>query len=277
MLFDPYHLNRRQDADNLVPRAVKGGRLAGRPPMQTGGLRRFSAVPTPSVTPPAEVGVSPAGGPASGQVHRSEHAELPAGDCGRATRAPSRTPDASLVQSGNDERSRNTFVERGESRPVRLRQVTGQEIHGKLASSLRTAPVVRGCWSSRPAKIVAPVCGQRTSCGELEGGVARIAWRRRQSGSLVSSLRARAPYLSSFLVTALEGNCHHNRQYRIGRAARLSTVSGRQHPRQPDSYSRSSRRTRSSAHMTVALAFPTIPSTSILLVASGACGCSRWP
>ena len=109
----------QQDAGWEVSRedASMGGRRC-RPE----GLRRFSAVPTPSVTTPAEVGVSPAGGPAGGQVH-SEHAELPAGDCGRATRAPSRTSDASLAQFWNDKRSRNTFVERGESRPVRLRQV----------------------------------------------------------------------------------------------------------------------------------------------------------
>src|SRR5712691_13175544 len=67
-----------------------------------------------------------------------------------------------------------------------------QEVfHGKSDRSSRTDSVVSGGWFSGAAKIIAPVCGQRTFRGFLEAGIETLARRRRYSETLIRSFLAR--------------------------------------------------------------------------------------
>ena len=66
-----------------------------------------------------------------------------------------------------------------------------KECHGKSESSARTDSVVSGGWLSGAAKIIAPVCGQRTRRGLRETGSEALARRRRYSETLIPSFLAR--------------------------------------------------------------------------------------
>src|SRR5438552_5862482 len=64
-------------------------------------------------------------------------------------------------------------------------------LHGKSERSSRTDSMVSGGWFSGAAKIIAPVCGQRTRRGFREAGIETLARRRRYSERLIRSFLAR--------------------------------------------------------------------------------------
>ena len=66
-----------------------------------------------------------------------------------------------------------------------------KECHGKSESRARTDSVVSGGWLSGAAKIIAPVCGQRTRRGFRVAGSEALARRRRYSETLIPSFLAR--------------------------------------------------------------------------------------
>src|SRR5438552_18995457 len=84
-------------------------------------------------------------------------------------------------------------------------------LHGKSERSSRTDSVVSGGWFSGGAKIIAPVCGQRTRRGARDGGIGVLARRRRYSETLMPSFLAddrisRASSLVTLKVIVIIGN-----------------------------------------------------------------------
>ena len=75
--------------------------------------------------------------------------------------------------------------------PPRDEDIDIEEVlHGKSERSSRTDSVVSGGWSSGAAKIIAPVCRQRTRRGFRGLWVGRLARRRRYSETLIPSFFA---------------------------------------------------------------------------------------